>query len=157
MDSLVVLNLAGNRFEGSLPPELGSLPALESLVLENNSFTGGIPPELGQLASLRELRLGGNSLTGPVPAQIGDSGEPDTSTSSAMPLPAAPTAWQPEPVRRDRVGPNFNALPTPTQPVALAAFCTRKRHELRGDPGPGATNSGSGGGASTPSTSPGRP
>ncbi len=65
-----LLRLRGNNLTGSIPPELGSLADLESLVLDNNRLTGPIPPELGRLANLTELELWGNELTGLIPPEL---------------------------------------------------------------------------------------
>ena len=57
---------------GRIPPELGDLEHLQSLVLAGNELEGDIPPELGGLAELRRLDLGSNSLTGMIPSELGD-------------------------------------------------------------------------------------
>ena len=46
-----------HELTGSVPPELGSLPHLRTLVLSDRRLTGGLPPELGDLTNLRELRF----------------------------------------------------------------------------------------------------
>ena len=66
------LNVRWNGLSGQIPPELGNLPALERLELSGNAFSGEIPPELGNLAALGYLELGSNSLTGPIPAELGN-------------------------------------------------------------------------------------
>ena len=38
------LNLRDNQLTGEMPPELGNLSSLQSLVLANNQLTGEIPP-----------------------------------------------------------------------------------------------------------------
>ncbi|MDE2751723.1 MAG: Ig-like domain-containing protein, partial [Gemmatimonadota bacterium] len=70
--SLVVNNFVGNNLTGRIPPELGSLAALEHLSLHSNDLSGEIPPELGNLARLRELRLWFNNLTGSIPPELGN-------------------------------------------------------------------------------------
>ena len=62
---------------GTIPPELGRLAWLQTLVLWG-SLSGSIPPELGQLSQLQELdlgtTLGANQLTeGPFPPNWGNS------------------------------------------------------------------------------------
>ena len=64
------LRLDFNSLNGPIPPELGSLADLESLVLRINRLTGPIPPELGRLAKLTELDLWGNELTGLIPPDL---------------------------------------------------------------------------------------
>ena len=66
------LDLAENQLTGEIPPELGDLTNLESLVLNNNELTGPIPAALGDLTNLRALNLWSNELTGPIPAALGD-------------------------------------------------------------------------------------
>ena len=66
------LDLGDNQLTGEIPPELGDLTNLESLVLNNNELTGPIPAALGDLTNLRALNLWSNELTGPIPAALGD-------------------------------------------------------------------------------------
>ena len=68
------LVLAYNGLSGSIPPELGSLTALETLGLEGNRLTGQIPGELGSLTNLRQLNVYSNRLTGSIPAELGNLG-----------------------------------------------------------------------------------
>ena len=72
LDRLVSLLLPRNRLTGRIPPELGNLASLEYLLLNYNALTGGIPPELAKLGRLKELRLRGNRLTGAVPVALGE-------------------------------------------------------------------------------------
>ena len=69
--NLTRLNLSVNSLEGAIPPELGNLNNLEWLLLDGNFFTGPIPPELGNLANLDALALGVNQLSGPIPPELG--------------------------------------------------------------------------------------
>ena len=69
---VIGLNLFDNSSSGEIPPELGSLTALQALILENNSLSGEIPPELGNLANLIGLFLGDNQLSGEVPPGLGN-------------------------------------------------------------------------------------
>ena len=61
-----------NTLTGVLPPELGSLSALEALYLKNQRLTGEIPSELGNLSKLRELDLSENKLNGSIPPSLGN-------------------------------------------------------------------------------------
>ncbi|KAG0542131.1 hypothetical protein BDA96_02G076500 [Sorghum bicolor] len=58
--------------QGSIPAEIGNLPALSVLALDNNSITGTIPSSLGNLSQLAVLSLARNFLEGPIPATIGN-------------------------------------------------------------------------------------
>ncbi|KAK8958577.1 Piriformospora indica-insensitive protein 2 [Platanthera guangdongensis] len=56
---------------GDIPPVLGQILSLQSLVLTENSLTGEIPWELGNLVSLKRLSLSSNQLSGPLPISLG--------------------------------------------------------------------------------------
>jgi len=71
LERLQSLVLAGNELQGDIPPELGNLTELTRLDLGNNSLTGAIPSEFGDLARLRELDLRDNRLTGAIPSRLG--------------------------------------------------------------------------------------
>ena len=64
--------LGGNQLSGEIPPDLGKLTKLSSLVLDHNDLRGNIPPELGNLANLRYLELHRNQLRGSIPPKLGD-------------------------------------------------------------------------------------
>ncbi len=64
------INLGGNQLNGSIPPELGNLTNLGTLVLGVNQLSGSISPELGNLVDLQELRLSFNQLSDPLPASL---------------------------------------------------------------------------------------
>ena len=68
LDSLI---FSRNSFHAPIPPELGQLERLEYLDLDFSDLTGSIPPELGQLERLEFLNLGTNDLTGPIPPELG--------------------------------------------------------------------------------------
>ncbi len=65
------VHLDFNRLEGQLPPELGDLDRLQSLVLSRNALAGPIPPELGRLPILLRLDLRDNHFDGEIPPLIG--------------------------------------------------------------------------------------
>ena len=52
------------RLNGVLPPALGELEQLETLVIISHRLKGRIPPELGKLTNLRVLRIVFNGYTG---------------------------------------------------------------------------------------------
>ncbi|KAH9654240.1 putative LRR receptor-like serine/threonine-protein kinase [Citrus sinensis] len=67
-ENLVIgLLLQNNNISGGIPPQLGSLPKLQTLDLSNNRLSGVIPRSFGQLNSLQYLDLSYNNLSGPVP------------------------------------------------------------------------------------------
>ena len=62
-----------NDLSGSIPPELGNLTNLQTLVIfEENDLSGPIPPELGNLANLQTLDLRHTGLSGSIPAELGN-------------------------------------------------------------------------------------
>ena len=65
------VRLDGNGLTGQIPPELGDLTNLQSLLLWDNGLTGQIPPELGNLTNLQYLFLSINGLTGQIPPELG--------------------------------------------------------------------------------------
>jgi Leucine-rich repeat (LRR) protein len=71
-DQVIGLNLDNNMMGGSIPPQLGNLSRLSSLVLHSNQISGSIPPELGNLSQLRYLRLNKNQLSGSIFPEIGN-------------------------------------------------------------------------------------
>ena len=66
------LDLRENLLSGELPPALGNLANLETLVLWNNELSGEIPPTLGRLTGLTSLDLDQNRLSGPIPPELGN-------------------------------------------------------------------------------------
>ncbi|CAB1114530.1 unnamed protein product [Ectocarpus sp. CCAP 1310/34] len=75
---VVTLSLAGNNLQGTIPPELGQLTALQFLHLYENQLIGPIPKELGALSGLQALDLHLNQLSGHIPRQLGDLGALET-------------------------------------------------------------------------------
>jgi len=67
---VVGLNLANLGLKGMLPPEIGQLTSLHSLILHKNFFYGLIPKEIGNLRELEVLDLGYNNFSGPVPSEL---------------------------------------------------------------------------------------
>ncbi|XP_059652149.1 leucine-rich repeat receptor protein kinase HPCA1-like isoform X2 [Cornus florida] len=71
MKKLSSLILVGCSFSGLIPDTIGSLQQLVYLSLNSNSFTGPIPPSLGNLSNLYWLDLADNKLTGTIPVSNG--------------------------------------------------------------------------------------
>ena len=67
--------LYDNQLTGAIPPALGSLSGLISLLLHENQLTGRIPAELGSLDGLRLLWLKDNQLSGAIPSALGSLSE----------------------------------------------------------------------------------
>lgn len=61
------IDFSGNKFQGEIPEELGSLKALYILNLSRNSFTGQIPSSIGNLRQLESLDFSLNNLSGKIP------------------------------------------------------------------------------------------
>ena len=71
---VVKFSLESYGLSGEIPPELGNIPALDTLSLYDNELVGEIPASLGNLESLEYLDLGSNRLTGEIPAALGNLG-----------------------------------------------------------------------------------
>ena len=57
---------------GSIPPEIGGLASLESLLIGINDISGPIPPEIGNLTNLKLLSITLTKVTGPLPPELGN-------------------------------------------------------------------------------------
>ncbi|PKA51172.1 putative leucine-rich repeat receptor-like protein kinase [Apostasia shenzhenica] len=73
LKQLTTLILAGCSFTGNIPQELGNLANLSFLALNSNQFTGRIPASLGLLSNVYWLDLADNQLTGPIPISSSSS------------------------------------------------------------------------------------
>ncbi|XP_042940492.1 probable LRR receptor-like serine/threonine-protein kinase At1g07650 isoform X2 [Carya illinoinensis] len=65
--TLQFLSIESNLFSGPIPPELGNLVDLETLILNANNLTGELPTALTYLTRLKILRISSNSFTGRMP------------------------------------------------------------------------------------------
>jgi len=65
-------SLSDLGISGQIPPEIGTLDALEILWLEDNQLTGPIPSEIGNLEHLKYLILHHNQISGSIPSEIGN-------------------------------------------------------------------------------------
>ncbi|KAI3514969.1 hypothetical protein L1887_13717 [Cichorium endivia] len=68
LDALTILSLHSNFLNGSLPPDLLSLPSLTNIYLKKNEFSGEIPSSLS--SQLVTVDLSSNSFTGNIPTSI---------------------------------------------------------------------------------------
>ncbi|KAI6698766.1 hypothetical protein NL676_018885 [Syzygium grande] len=71
LQKLTTLILLGSSFSGSIPDELGNLTELTFLALNNNTFSGNIPASLGKLSNLYWFDVSDNQLTGSLPVSTG--------------------------------------------------------------------------------------
>ncbi|KNA09933.1 hypothetical protein SOVF_149010 [Spinacia oleracea] len=72
LSELQILDLSYNKgITGSLPPSIGKLSKLTTLILLGCGFSGSIPNSVGSLKKLVYLSLNSNRFTGEVPASIG--------------------------------------------------------------------------------------
>ncbi|GER38925.1 leucine-rich repeat protein kinase family protein, partial [Striga asiatica] len=67
LGNLTTLILVGCSFFGPIPDTIGSLQQLRYISLNSNGFTGPIPPSIGNLSRLSWLDLGMNRLNGTIP------------------------------------------------------------------------------------------
>eukprot|EP00253_Pinus_taeda_P023545 PITA_23545 len=68
---LSTLDLAYNKFMGSIPIEFGHLVQLERLRFSSSSLSGQIPPTLGNCTKLTEIYLENNSFKGTIAIEFG--------------------------------------------------------------------------------------
>ncbi|KAK1401488.1 putative leucine-rich repeat receptor-like protein kinase [Heracleum sosnowskyi] len=72
LSELTCLDLSYNKgLTGSLPPQLGLLKNLSTLILMGCGFSGVIPTQLGNLTQLSFLDLSSNNFTGVIPPSLG--------------------------------------------------------------------------------------
>ena len=69
--AVVSLDLRLNGLDGPIPPDLGGLAELDTLIFFINRLTGPIPSALGGLAKAKLVVLAGNRLSGPIPPELG--------------------------------------------------------------------------------------
>ncbi|XP_024983439.1 receptor-like protein EIX2 [Cynara cardunculus var. scolymus] len=67
---VMILDLSSNKFSGSIPRELMSLRALQSLNLSRNQLTGRIPENIGDLKLLASFDVSLNQLSVELPVSL---------------------------------------------------------------------------------------
>ncbi|MCX6580185.1 MAG: hypothetical protein NT166_08375 [Candidatus Aminicenantes bacterium] len=68
-DSVINIDLQGNRLNGIIPRQLGNLSELQYLDLRLNHLIGGIPSQLDELRNLKQFFLEGSRLSDYIPSQ----------------------------------------------------------------------------------------
>ncbi|PRQ54670.1 putative leucine-rich repeat-containing, plant-type, leucine-rich repeat domain, L [Rosa chinensis] len=76
---LYALNLSSNAFTGEIPSSFGNVRTIESLDLSQNHLSGQIPPQFASLTFLSFLNVSYNQLTGRIPSCTQFSTFPNTS------------------------------------------------------------------------------
>ncbi|CAN4123010.1 unnamed protein product [Withania somnifera] len=67
---IISLNITNVPLFGTIPPEIGLLDDLESLIIFGDNITGTLPLEMSQLASVKYVNLSYNNFSGPFPREI---------------------------------------------------------------------------------------
>lgn len=71
LDALGVLSLRSNHLNGNLPPDIPSIPTLQSIYLQHNNFSGEIPNFLSSQLSVLDFSF--NSFSGYIPTSLTNS------------------------------------------------------------------------------------
>ncbi|KAK8612778.1 hypothetical protein V6N13_092885 [Hibiscus sabdariffa] len=67
---LSFMSLEANQFSGPIPPELGDLVSLKTLLLSSNQLTGNLPATFILLRNLTDFRINDNNFSGRIPSFI---------------------------------------------------------------------------------------
>jgi len=70
MPNLTHISAFGNKFDGSLDPELGTLTDLQVYLVSSNQISGTIPEEYTDLDNLEKFEVAENMLTGEIPPAL---------------------------------------------------------------------------------------
>ncbi|KAM5559169.1 hypothetical protein ABKV19_020694 [Rosa sericea] len=70
LTSFTSIDFSANKFNGTIPKEIGQLTSLHVLNLSSNAFTGEIPSSFGNMGSIESLDLSQNLLSGQIPPQL---------------------------------------------------------------------------------------
>ncbi|KAL6574133.1 hypothetical protein OROHE_001675 [Orobanche hederae] len=65
-----IRNLEGNQFSGAIPPNIGKLRNLKTLILSSNQLEGRLPLSFSNLMNLNDFRINDNKLSGRIPDLI---------------------------------------------------------------------------------------
>ncbi|KAL6586197.1 hypothetical protein OROMI_002841 [Orobanche minor] len=65
-----IRNLEGNQFSGDIPPNIGKLRNLKTLILSSNQLEGSLPLSFSNLTNLNDFRINDNKLSGIIPDLI---------------------------------------------------------------------------------------
>ncbi|GJV74943.1 leucine-rich repeat-containing protein [Tanacetum coccineum] len=71
-NSLQMMDLGNNSFQGTIPNVFEEFMYLEGLILNGNRLEGGVPRSLSKCESLKVLDLGNNHLNGTFPGWFGE-------------------------------------------------------------------------------------
>jgi hypothetical protein len=66
------VDLYSNNFKGTIPADLGLLPALTFIDVQYNALTGTLPASIGQWTALTYFGVNNNEMTGTIPSSIGN-------------------------------------------------------------------------------------
>ena len=71
-NTVLKIELPGNRLLGELPADMDAFSNLTTLDLRDNQLTGEIPRWIEKLKNLKTLNLSNNNFKGPIPAWLGN-------------------------------------------------------------------------------------
>eukprot|EP00301_Raphidiophrys_heterophryoidea_P006821 c12717_g2_i2.p1 GENE.c12717_g2_i2~~c12717_g2_i2.p1 ORF type:complete len:498 (+),score=138.40 c12717_g2_i2:344-1837(+) len=71
LESVQLVNMNWNQFEGSIPTEIGMMTKMSSLQLYRSYLSGTLPSQIGKLSLLEIMDLGENQLSGSIPSELG--------------------------------------------------------------------------------------
>lgn len=83
-NSLRILEINSNQIACNLPTWIGELTDLEYLDVSNNRLWGNVPSQLSELSQIRELRLDGNFLEGTMPCPFDSASGKSVECTSLM-------------------------------------------------------------------------
>ena len=69
LEKLEIIGLGGNKLNGSIPEELGTMPRMIYINIPYNDFTGSIP-STWNTTRLKHVNFAFNELTGAIPKEL---------------------------------------------------------------------------------------